>query len=77
MVPSCGYIETALVNFAKAMLCFSKPRGPIIPSGPVLSALLLYVDSNILNMCDLEPDRYRTKLVNCHTMETAIFDLCK
>ena len=30
MVPSCGYLETALVNFAKEMLCFSKPWWPII-----------------------------------------------
>ena len=30
MVPSCEYLETVLVNFAKTMLCFSKPWGPII-----------------------------------------------
>ena len=31
MVPSCRDLETVLVNFAKTMLCFSKPWGPIIP----------------------------------------------
>ena len=30
-VPSCGYLETVLVNFATTMLCFPKPWGPIIP----------------------------------------------
>ena len=32
------------------------------------------VDSNVLNMCDREPD---IKLVDVHTMETAIYYLCK
>ena len=31
MVPSCGDLGNVLVNFAKTMLCFSKPWGPIIP----------------------------------------------
>ena len=34
VVPSCEYLETVLVNFAKTMLCFSKPWGPIIGRGP-------------------------------------------
>ena len=28
MVPSCGSLETVLVNFAITMLCFSKQWGP-------------------------------------------------
>ena len=34
MVPSCGYLETVLVNFAKTMLCFSNRGGPLYLRGP-------------------------------------------
>ena len=40
------------------------------------SFLDMCVDSNILKMCDLEPDNM-TKLADLCTMETAILDLCK
>ena len=33
---ACLYTTTVLVNFAKTMLCFSKPWGPIIGRGPPL-----------------------------------------
>ena len=32
---------------------------------------------NKIILCDLEPDIIMTKLADCHTMETAILDLCK
>ena len=41
MVPSCGYLETVLVNFAKNNAVFLKTVGAHHREGPVLSALPL------------------------------------
>ena len=42
----------------------------------VLHLSHMCVDSNVMKMCDLEPD-ILPNIVDCNTMETAILDLCK